>query len=411
MEPKAKTKVKKVKDSPAKTKVLIKAPKKEKVSRNPKMFDEKYVGYEPLWNTGQALLLEEKEFDSLLRQSLNYYNYFYTVKDLKKYLVDWVRNYSAEHNLFDNTIIDKFSKSSDNLTPLTACGVAKAHTQGMPLRESHVTYLLDVVRRAVGTDIVIDDVDDAKPVVVAPKVTIQDRLYDILNEHLTHFENLEEEIIEKKVVEPSAYEYLTAKSVPHAMLGKISAFFNEHRTELQEAKAGTDEQLTEGYSHFKSADYKRFETFYAKLEDGIEQYRTVKKATKQAKIRKPLAKEKLVAKLKYLKVDPVLKLVSVNPVDIIGATQLWVFNVKTRKIGRYVADSLGGSLGIKGSTIVGFDEATSLSKTLRKPDVQLKEFMSASKVTIRKYLEGIKSTEIKLTGRIGADTVLLKVVV
>jgi hypothetical protein len=43
--------------------------------------------------------------------------------------------------------------------------------------------------------------------------------------------------------------------------------------------------------------------------------------------------------------------------------------------------------------------------------VQIKEFMSASKVTIRKYLEGIKSTEIKLTGRIGADTILLKVVV
>jgi hypothetical protein len=409
MEPKAK--VKKVKDAPAKTKVLIKAPKREKVSRNPKMFDEKYVGYEPIWDTDRALLLEEKELDSLLRQSLNYYNYFYTVKDLKKYLVDWVRSYSDEHEVFDKATVDKFAKTSDNLTPLTACGLVKAHTQGMPLRESHINYLLNIVKRAVGADIIVEEVEDAKPVIVAPKVTIQDRLYDILNEHLTHFENLEEEIIEKKTVEPNAYEYLTAKSVPHAMLGKISAFFNEHRMELQEAKAGTCEQLSEGYSHLKSADFKRFETFYAKLEDGIEQYRTVKKATKKAKVRKPPAKEKLVAKLKYLKIDPVLKLVSINPVDIIGATQLWVFNTKTRKLGRYVADSLGGALGIKGSTIVGFDEVTSLSKTLRKPDVQIKEFMSASKVTIRKYLEGIKSTEIKLTGRIGADTILLKVVV
>ena len=52
MEPKAK--VKKVKDAPAKTKVLIKAPKREKISRNPKMFDEKYI---PTWSPCLTLIL------------------------------------------------------------------------------------------------------------------------------------------------------------------------------------------------------------------------------------------------------------------------------------------------------------------------------------------------------------------
>jgi len=403
-------KTKTTKSSTKQLKVLITAPKTEKVIRTPKMLDEKYVGAEPIWNTEQALLLDDVEYNNLLRRSLNYYNYFYTVKDLKKYLVDWVRTYSAEHNVLDNAIITKFVKASDNLTPLTACGIAKAHASGMPLRDRQITYLLDVVRRAVEIDIISEELDN--PVVITPttKPTIQDRLQEILHEHLTHFSNLEDDLYEKKVVDPNAYQYLTAKSVPHAMCSKISTFFNDHRIELQEAKAGTDEQLSEGYSNFKSADYKRFDAFYAKLEEGIEQYKTVKKATKQAKVRKPPVKEKLVSKLNYLKIDPVLKLVSINPVDIIGATQLWVFNVKTRKLGRYVGDSLGGTLTIKGSTIVGFDENASVCKTLRKPDVQIKELMTSSKVAIRKYLDNIKSTEVKLNGRINSDTVLLKVI-
>lgn len=393
-----------------KTKVLIKAPKTEKVIRTPKMLDEKYVGSEPIWDTEQAMLLDDTEYNNLLRRTLNYYNYFYTVKDLKKYLVEWVRVYSAEHNVFDNATITKFAKASDSLTPLTACIVAKAHTKGMPLRDRQITYLLDVVRRAVEIDIISEELDTPVVTTTTTKPTIQDRLQDILHDHLTHFSNLEDDLYEKKAVEPNAYQYLTTKSVPHALCSKISAFFNDHRVELQDAKAGTDEDLSEGYSNFKSADYKRFETFYAKLEEGIEQYKTVKKATKQAKVRKPPAKEKLVSKLNYLKIDPVLKLVSINPVDIIGATQLWVFNVKTRKLGRYVGDSLGGTLSIKGSTIIGFDENASVCKTLRKPDVQIKELMTSSKVAMRKFLDNIKSTEVKLNGRINSDTVLLKVI-
>lgn len=392
------------------TNVLTTAPRTEKIIRTPKMLDEKYVGSEPIWDTEQANLLSDTEYNNLMRRSLNYYNYFYTVKDLKKYFIDWVRTYSAEHEVFDKQTISKLSKVSDNLIPLTACSVVKANSKGMPLRERQVNYLLDVVRQAVTTDDDEINQDDSE-VIATPtaKPTIQDRLQDILHEHISYFSDLEDDVFEKKTVEPNAYEYLTAKSVPHSLCTKISAFFNAHREELREAKAGTDEELTEGYSNFKSADYKRFETFYSKLEEGIEQYKSVKKATKQAKVRKPPAKEKLVSKLNYLKIDPVLKLVSINPVDIIGATQLWVFNVKTRKLGRYVGDSLGGSLNIKGSTIVGFDENASVCKTLRKPDVQIKELMASSKVAIRKYLDTIKSTEVKLTGRINADTILLKV--
>jgi hypothetical protein len=118
--------------------------------------------------------------------------------------------------------------------------------------------------------------------------------------------------------------------------------------------------------------------------------------------------EKLIAKMKYLKSNEQLKLVSVNATDIIGAKELWVYNIKTRKIGKYVADEYK-DLSVKGTSITGYNENSSVQKTLRKPEEQLKEFKAAGKVQLRKFLEDIKAVDIKLNGRINEDTILLKV--
>jgi hypothetical protein len=66
-------------------------------------------------------------------------------------------------------------------------------------------------------------------------------------------------------------------------------------------------------------------------------------------------------------------------------------------------------LGVKGTSITGFDEHKSVQKTLRKPEEQLKEFKGAGKVALRKFLEDIKAVDIKLNGRLNEDTILLKV--
>ena len=116
-----------------------------------------------------------------------------------------------------------------------------------------------------------------------------------------------------------------------------------------------------------------------------------------------------MSKLKYAKEDKGLKIISVNPVDILGAKELWIYNTKTRKLGQYVADSLQGPLNIKGTTITGYDTAKSVTKTLRKPEEKLKEFAKSSKIELRKFMAGIKATETLLNGRINADIVLLKV--
>jgi hypothetical protein len=77
-------------------------------------------------------------------------------------------------------------------------------------------------------------------------------------------------------------------------------------------------------------------------------------------------------------------------------------------MGRYMAAEFQ-ELGVKGTSITGFDPVKSVQKTLRKPEEQLKEFKAAGKVQLRKFLEDIKAVDIKLNGRINEDTILLKV--
>lgn len=123
---------------------------------------------------------------------------------------------------------------------------------------------------------------------------------------------------------------------------------------------------------------------------------------------KAVSKDKVVAKLKYKKQDEPLKLVSINPTDIIGAKELWVFNTKSRKLGKYVANEYM-ELGVKGTTITGFNENQSICKTIRKPEEKLKEFKAAGKVQLRKFLEDINATDTKMNGRINEEIILLKV--
>ena len=58
---------------------------KVKATRNALFGDEKYTGTEPVWDTERARAMQGEEFDHHMRKSLNYYNYFFTQKDLKKY--------------------------------------------------------------------------------------------------------------------------------------------------------------------------------------------------------------------------------------------------------------------------------------------------------------------------------------
>jgi hypothetical protein len=388
----------------------VKAPKKApKKTRDPLFSDEKYTGGEPVWDTERALKMTQAEFDHFLRKSFFYYNYFYTQKDLKKHAVSWM-----QEQKYSKADVSAFIRSPDRAMPMTAYGLLMSHKQGMPFREKELNYFKQQIHNAINSadSEPADTATGAKSPEPAPAIkvpTIQDRLNEKTSEHLAHFEGLYDEVVLGGTVDPKAYDYLVSNTVPQSQIKKFEDLFMRRKTELGEALGKLDEQVIEAYKHYKAADFKRHHAFIQSILDALDQYRNVKKATKKARVKKSPSKEKLVAKLKYMREEKTLKLVSINPVDIIGAQELWAYNTKTRKLYKYIADSLHGPLGVKGTSLTGFDETKSVGKTLRKPEEKLKEFAKASKVQLRKFLDEIKATETIGNGRINADMILLRI--
>jgi len=378
-------------------KIKAKAPRASRMA----FADEKYTGPEPQWDTERALKMDQTEFDHFLRKSFYYYNYHYNQKDTKKHVVEWMQN-----NDYPKAQVSDFIRSPDRMLSMTACSIVMAHRAGMPMRERQMEFLREQIAYVLEqSEPVVEAESTDKVVVKAP--SIQDRLNEKTSEHLAYFEALYDEVVMGASIDPKAFDYLTANSVPQSQINKFVELFEKRKAEVGAGQGKLFEEHAEAYRHFKAADYKRHYAFLDSMLDALEKYRDVKRATKKARVKKSPSKEKLVAKLKYCKQDPVLKLVSINPVDVIGAQELWVYNTKTRKLGQYVATSSAG-FAIKGTSIENFT-AKSVSKTLRKPEAQLADFMKAGKVQLRKYMEGIKATETLLNGRINADTVLLKV--
>ena len=169
------------------------------------------------------------------------------------------------------------------------------------------------------------------------------------------------------------------------------------------------QQLREGYSHLTKSDAKKYLEALELLHGACDVVIDAAKATRKPRKKIPPSKDKLVSKVKYCERDDKLQLVSVNPVDMLDSTEIWVYNIKTRKLGKYVAAE-HATIQIKGTTLLHYDEKTSIQKTLRKPADTLKEFKKAGKVALRKFMDDIKTTDIKLNGRLNSDTIILKCV-
>ena len=246
---------------------------------------------------------------------------------------------------------------------------------------------------------------------------------------------LDEFVTNKDGFDPKGFDFkrhFQQKGVTQAHARKIIKFYEGELEEfrdllkiptasqlskMDEKDADWWEQLKEGYSHLSKKDVQKFISALESLVEACNYVIDTSKATRKPRKTKPKSADKLVEKLKFAKTNDKYKLASIVPTEIVGANELWVFNVKTRKIGKYIASNIdpqgmkraGSGLSVKGTTIQGFHEENSIQKTLRKPDEQLKEFKGAGKVALRKFLDEIKTTDTKLNGRINLDTILLKV--
>lgn len=370
-----------------------------------RIIEEQHTGPEPTWERGVDL--NPVEMHNKTARALNYYNYHFSTKDLKRFVVQYLK----EHLKLPKAQLEAYEAAEDWRTVITVCSLCRMWSIGAPLTERQHEYIKTHTEKAIAVGKGRLEEKRKADKLAEHKPNIQDRLRDQLNDVIADLEELEDVVINtRKLPDAKVFDYLKDRSVPQQFVSKIVAFYTRRWDELKEAEKGKDEQLKEAYAKYTKKDFKVFGDFYQKLIADANAYANTKKATRKPRVKKAVSKEKIVAKVRYCKDSTQYKLASVDPTKIIGCEELWIFNIKTRKLGKYVANTeYGSTLGIKGSAVTGFDPTKSVAKTLRKPEQMVQEILKMSKPATRKSFESIKAVAAMLNGRLSQDTILLKV--
>ena len=359
---------------------------------------------------------DSNQFLRHFHASMAWYRLESSGKELKPKVINWMalNGYTKEQ-------IAEFKKTKDNRCGTTVGAIAACLLKGMPpVREDFNDGRSTAIWLGTSISKIIsdgkDDADDSeepkddKPTAIQP--SIQERVKEAAYRMTEEIEDAIESFSEDPdTFDPKAFKVLNllkGKEVKAAHARIIKGFYARNLEELLQVPGTKDEQLKEAYSHINKVNLKKITQFYQEIVSACDMLAQEAKVNRAPRKPKAISKDKVVAKLKYKKTDEPLKLVSVNPADIIGAQELWIYNSKSRKLGRYVAEEFK-ELGVKGTTITGFSEMKSIQKTIRKPEEKLKEFKAAGKIALRKFLDEINATDTKMNGRLNEDTILLKV--
>jgi hypothetical protein len=372
----------------------------------------------PTWEGCEAWTADE--FHRHFKRAMDYYRLESDIKSYKPVVVKWM-----ETNDYSKRDVVAFKKIKDSRISTTMGAVAACLNRGMTPQRIDFNSGRDTAAwlRTEIVKVLAEGKDDVDPAEAAAEKeaakkdvytpSIQERVREAAYRMTEELEDAIESFqADAENFDPKAFKVLNllkGKQVKAAHARIIKDLYSSDLAELEELASGNGcEQLREGYSHRSRKQIKNLIVFYQEIHSACDMLMQEAKVNRAPRAKKAVPAEKIVGKLKYMKQNEPLKLVSINPADIIGAKELWVFNTKTRKLGRYLAKEYS-ELSVKGTSIINFDENTSVQKTVRKPEEKLKEFKAAGKVQLRKFLDDINATDTKMNGRVGEDTVLLKV--
>jgi hypothetical protein len=334
-----------------------------------------------------------------LKNGLNYYNYKYSHKDAKNWTVKWM-----EKDKKYSDILPKFKSLKDHQVSFTFGSICKMSLDGASLETETVSRIENSIHNAIDRYFV--EIKNPEKKTNTNVISIQDRIRDKANlfmgEYIEgEFDNLRTNLFKSDF---DMGKVLNEHEVSGVVATIIASTYQVWVDEFQEAIDG-DEYMKEAYSGYTRASLKALMKFTKKIVKDAEFHVEKSKAIRKSAKKKVVPADKLVKKLNYKKSDPELKIVSESPTKIIGANEVWLYNVKTRKLIHVVGDDL---LTVSGTTIKNMDSNKSEMKTLRKPAEQLLEFKKARKTTVRKFMDILTTKSSKFSGRMSNDIIILK---
>lgn len=357
-----------------------------------------------------------KNYKAVFQSAMMFAHYELSATDLKKEVFKYVKALDAKHPFLDRvkdvdenrfSTIGKYAYITNHggqLPDDIAAGLLSSLEKLLTGEESRTLVKENARKQLVGKE---------NEVAVTPKpvISIQDRLRDKAREVAGEVEGWLDDLILDKNLPAKTVDEFTGLFKTHELKSPharhMQTIFERRAEEISIVANGSDKELIEGYSNFTKPQLKRFELTYKNLLKACDMMQEVAKIERVPRKKKPVSQEKLVARMKYKKEDATLGIVSANPIQIIGAKEVWIYNTKTRKLSQYKAIDERG-LSVKGTSIIDFS-SESAEKTLRKPAEALAELKKASKVKLRTFLKDLSTLDIPCLGKINEHHVILRV--
>ena len=382
------------------SKNLLKAgPVKKKPAFTPRGLDAKYLGEEPTWE-GQEFL-NESQLSSKIAAAYNWYNYFLDAKFAREYLMVYMLE-----NGMSKAAMTMVGKNVDWKLNQTMCKTARMLCMGLEhekLRENLNAHLVKLVESGIAIT------EEEKKAAAAKVVFIKnpaDNLIADIEEMIDH--NPDEEW------STNFYSWLKDNRQAKPNQAKaIADYYQPICDELHLALLGKgrngDLQLREAYEHMSKKQIQRRIAMYEGMINDCKSIVSNKRkaVTRKPRVAKPKSADKVVSKIKYQKEDTALKIVSVDPAKLVGATELWTFNTKYNVLSHYVAGE--GGLSLKGTTLQNFTDA-SLQKKLRKPADVLPSITTSTSKSAERSFNSVTTKASAPNGRVNETTVILRAI-
>jgi hypothetical protein len=344
------------------------------------------------------------QFD--LVHAFQWYNHNKESRDARKYLIE----YLTKNN--EITPLQKQAADSLNLSWNIVDGwLARCLSRGAWVPDSVFNNFKERMNLFRGRlDTIIAEKGLAATVVADTSnvISIQERVQGKVDYFIMELEAKFDDVWHEQSGEEFVpYTWMVENEVKPMHASKIAEYFKQRTAEWIVIIESKDEYVKESYPRPRKEMIEAAK-FFGLVATDAEKLASNKSAARKPRKKKPISFEKKVKNLRFKKDDIDNKLVSIDPVKIVGAEKLWIYNVKTRKLGVYVALD-GAGLDVKGSAILNYKYGESVSKTLRKPKDVLSRVLDGGKVVLRKVMGEINSKPQELNGRINKDTILLRV--
>jgi len=360
--------------------------------------DVQAFGSEPSWtNQDEISNLKIAEI-----RALNWYNYFCDNKKAKTFVVEYMTSIGRSKEEIS------LVASSDAYIPSQLGWVARMMCMGYDPSETFRKFFVKEFKTVLET---AKKTKKSKAPVVAstaPVVSIQDRIREKASEEVGEVEGLVDDFIAGGCKSPADMQsYLKNRALSSVVQKKMCEVFIKRSKEFEDVMNTSDADIKEAYSNFSKVQLRKVKEFYDAIVTETNRGAENKPTRKARKVKEKPASV-VAAKVQYMKDFAELNLKSVLPEKIVGASQVWLYNTKTKLLGMYNADNAKG-LTIKGTTIQNFNAETSSGKRLRKPEVTVKQVLDGGKIVLKKLLDGLTTKPAELTGRINSDTIVVRV--